>query len=150
MRPWYYFCHRWRKLKLLKVRLLTAFLFLDHGLNIWKSLNCLIPFSCPLQKASRHPEGWVALLPNIENWPLRMNSLKNCLIVLQFMLSLLKENMLGLRNFPTPLFPKSPDFLVMQDTSNVVAQNKVNGLLQRAYLGYPSPFSIVTVRERYQ
>lgn len=66
------------------------------------------------------------------------------------MLSLLKEHMLGLKNFPTPLFPKSPDFRVMQDTSNVVAQNKVNGQFQRVYLGYPSSFSLVTVRERYQ
>lgn len=39
VRLWYYVCHRWRQLKLLQVRLLTATLFLDYGLNIYKIIT---------------------------------------------------------------------------------------------------------------
>lgn len=36
---WCYFSHRWRELKVLRVRLLTASLFLNSGLNRWKIMT---------------------------------------------------------------------------------------------------------------
>lgn len=51
------------------------------------------------------------------------------------MLSNLKDNILNLTIFPTPLFHKSSDFLVKQDTSNGAVSNKVSVLFQRMYFG---------------
>lgn len=68
---WYYFCHRWRKLKLLRVRLLTASLFLNNGLNMWKimasSLNSEKLFD-------------TIFLTSSESFPLPQGMCPSCLI----------------------------------------------------------------------